>query len=469
MILQDDAGKPQKKQETRQWHVDVFEIDPFRMTNLSVYIMRSSQLHGSLGRLSRWTTLALTIFLLTCPLVVLQVQVAPGLSQQLPEGLKGRAPGCWQVSSEGRYRNSRGGISHGTLRLSGYCEVNMCGRNFQVHRLVAHAFLGVPPSEAAWEVNHIDGNCSNNRKDNLEWVTGSENVRHSYATNPSRGNAGSKRARPVMIRPLGSYNWTRFSSIKLAAQELGQLSATVRYRCHKNSQVDGYEYKLATFQQVELPGEEWRPMIDPKSGTLVGGRMVSSQGRIKSKAGRISLGSSREDGYLFTILRLGSKPRYELVHRLVAASFLGQPPTPEHTQINHKDGNRSNNAVENLEYVTPSENSAHRSANLKGCHPSCKAVLSRAYRTNEEWTHHPSGTNAAKTLGLYKSAVSVCARGLWKQTGGYEFRFSKPEPPAVETLPGEEWRDVDMDAHLQDREGRKRRHRERRQMKVQFR
>ena len=338
-----------------------------------------------------------------------------------------------------------------------------------MHRLVAHAFLGPPPSEAAWQVNHIDGNGSNNRIDNLEWATRSENVRHSYATNPSRGNCGSFRARPVMIRPLGACSWTRFSSIKLTAQELGRHSETVRYRCHRNSQVDGYEYKFAPLQQVDLPREEWRPMLDPRSGRRVDGRMISSLGRIKSKARRISLGCSREDGYLFTQIKVGSKfqRRTEYVHRLVAASFLGLPPSPEQSQVNHKDLNKSNNTVENLEYVTPAENMAHHFACLKGCQPSSKAVLSRAYGTNEEWTHHPSQRSAAETLGLNHRRVSDCARGLRKQTGGYECRFAEPAPDVVEILPGEEWRVVDLNAHLKDREGRKRRQRQRPHMKVQ--
>ena len=426
--------------------------------------MRSSQLHGGIRRVSRWTTLALTIFLLTCPFVVLQVQVAPGSSLQLPPGLKGSTPGCWQVSSEGRCRNSRGGISHGCLKPSGYCEVNIKGNTCQLHRLVAHAFLGPPPSESV-EVNHIDGNCSNNRIDNLEWATRSENVRHSYATNPSRGNAGPSSTRPVMIRPLGSCNWTRYSSIKVAAEALSQLYEAVRYRCHRNSQVDGYEYKFAPVQQVNLPGEEWRPMIDPRSGRLVSGRMVSSQGRIKSRGGRISFGHLRKDGYLVT--RPQPQSRDERVHRLVAASFLGLPPSPEHSQVNHMDGNKSNNAVENLEYVTPAENNAHCYANLRGRNPLSKAVLSRAYGTKEEWTKHPSGKSAAETLGLQKTSVSQCARGLQKQTGGFEFLFADPEPDVVEILPGEEWRDVDLDVHLEDKEGRKRRQRQRRHMKVQ--
>ena len=429
----------------------------------------SSHLHGGIRKVGRWTTLALMIFLLTCPLVILQVQVAPGSSLQLPpQGLKGRKPGCWQVSSLGRCRNSRGRISHGCLTLGGYCVVHICGSMFKVHRLIAHAFLGPPPSQAACEVNHIDGNYSNNRIDNLEWATRSENIRHSYATNPSRGNAGSSLARPVMIRHLGSDKWTNFSSITLAAEAMSQAYRTVHGRCHRKSQVDGYEYKFAPVQQVELPGEEWRPMIDPRSGRLVSGRMVSSQGRIRSQTGRTSLGSSREDGYLCTLTRLGSNSQYRfgLVHRLVAASFLGLPPSPEHSQINHKDGNKSNNAVENLEYVTPAQNMAHRFACQKGCNPSSKAVLSRAYGTNEEWTAHPSMTSAAETLGLHHQSVSACARGLQKQSGGHEFRLVEAEP-CVETLPGEVWRDVDLDAHFKDRERRKRRQRQRRHMKVQ--
>ena len=388
------------------------------------------------------------------------MQVAPGSSLQLPpEVLNGRTPGCWQVSSEGRCRNSRGGISHGCLEPSGYCEVQINGSMFKLHRLIAHAFLGPPPSQAAWQVNHIDGNCSNNRIDNLEWVTQSENTRHSYATNPSRGKSGPRRERPVMRRHLGSHKWTNFSSVKAAAESMSQPYETVRSRCCRNSQVDGYEYKFAPVQQVELPGEEWCPMIDPRSGRVVSGRMVSSQGRIKTKAGRLSCGTSREDGYFFAQIIVGSKlqRRMEYVHRLVAAAFLGLPPSPEHSQVNHMDGNKSNNAVENLEYVTPAENNAHRCANLKGCNPLSKEVLSRAYGTKEEWTHHPSLVSAARTLGLHKSSVSACARGMLKQTHGYEFRFAEPGPLVVETLHSEEWRDVDLEAHLLDRQRRQHR------------
>lgn len=52
-------------------------------------------------------------------------------------------------------------------------------RQLAVHRLVAMAFIGPPPTERH-EVNHIDGVPTNNRACNLEWVTKSENAKHAF-------------------------------------------------------------------------------------------------------------------------------------------------------------------------------------------------------------------------------------------------------------------------------------------------
>ena len=410
-----------------------------------------SMLPAQHAKRSKQKLLAL-ICLLTCPLVVLQVRVVP--CSKPPDCRRGSKSCGWQVSSEGRCRDSRGRISHGCLHPTGYHKVNINGSTFLVHRLIVHAFHGPPRHEAAVEVNHIDGNRSNNGKDNLEWVTSSQNSRHSYANLSRHFSIPSKR-RQALIRPIGSQEWTTYSSVKLASEATGQPHKTLYARCSRNSQVDGYEYSLAALQQAECPGEEWRPMKCPRTGLLVPGRAVSSSGRIKSKRGHIYFGTLRKDGYFRTQVKLELQHRNEFVHRLVAASFLGQPPSPEHTQINHKDGNKSNNARDNLEYVTPAENNAHRCANLKGPHPSSKAVLSRGYETNEEWTRHPSVTSAAKALALPRGSVSACARGVRKQTGGYEFRLEEPEPHVIATLPGEVWREVDLEAHLRDREKRR--------------
>ena len=82
-------------------------------------------------------------------------------------------------------------------------------------------------------------------------------------------------------------------------------------------------------------------------------RAVSSHRR-----GRVLKQGSTGTGYpQITLCIPGKKRARHLVHRLIAEAFLG--PCPEGHQVNHKDGDKSNNCVENLEYVTQSENIRH--------------------------------------------------------------------------------------------------------------
>ena len=360
---------------------------------------------------------------------------------------------CWQVSSHGRLCSTKGVVSHGHMRPSGYCVVNISGNLFSVHRVVALHFLEPPSDEQAWLVHHKDNNPSNNRVMNLEYVTRSQNALYSFA-NPARACGGPKASKPIMWRAVGSQSWTTLPSIKQAALHFGVCPQTVLKYCHASPH-RGYEFRFGKHDVEEIDGEKWQHMIHPKTGQEVPGRKVSSHGRLGFRDGRVSLGFCQNHGYLATHYYLNAARHAELVHRLVAAAFLGQPTDLTYTQVNHKDGNKCNNLVDNLEYTTPAQNVAHRRALAKYnvTETGRKPVESRKSGSNDAWTYHPSMASAGRTLGLNVGNIWACTKGRQRHVGGFEFRLAAHCAPVIH--PDEEWCDIDLALLLKDKHARR--------------
>lgn len=93
---------------------------------------------------------------------------------------------------------------------------------------------------------------------------------------------------------------------------------------------------------------------------------ISKCGKVlaDSKMGiKILNGYISNSGYHIVNLQLGSKKVARLVHRLIASTFL--PPITGKEIVNHKDGDKLNNNLENIEWSNPSENHLHRCRVLK--------------------------------------------------------------------------------------------------------
>ena len=361
--------------------------------------------------------------------------------------------GCWHVSSHGRVCNSKGVISNGTLRPDGYMAAGVFQQTWLVHRVVKIAFHGLPTIDDAWRVHHIDGDRANNRLENLEYVTHSENMHHSFSS-PSRRSSGPAQSKPVLWRPVGSISWRTSPSVTAAAWHLAMHKSTVSACCRKESAAKGYEFRYQDVRELVLPGEEWRPMVDPRSGISVAGRMVSSFGRITSRTGLISRGYQTSSGYFRTALLFNSHCRSStFVHRLAALAFLGPPPSIYQTFVNHKDLDKGNNAAENLEWVSPGENLAHfHAASTLGRGTTAKPLWSRLHGTDDKWKCHRSMKSAAHELCLDRTCISKCTRGVQRQTGGFEFQLAETPAETSFSLPGEEWRQINKRLLQRDRE-----------------
>ena len=160
--------------------------------------------------------------------------------------------------------------------------------------------------------------------------------------------------------------------------------------------IKGYEgfYKISNNGNV---------MSMPRNGTI--------------KATRILKQNTDKYGYKYVVLQKHGKLKTKKVHRLVAMHFLNNK--DHKREVNHIDGNKANNHIDNLEWVTTSENQLHSIYTLNHARKQVVQV-SKKGELIKTWE---SLTKAAKQLKISEGDISRCCNGKRITAGGYKWRF----------------------------------------------
>lgn len=172
--------------------------------------------------------------------------------------------------------------------------------------------------------------------------------------------------------------------------------------------------------------EEWKDIKGYE-----GRYQISSLGRVKSlpkdiknpngifKSKEKILKPNNVNGYYKVQLYENNIRKSFFIHRLVAEAFIKN--INNYSEVNHKDENKQNNKVENLEWCTSLYNANYGTRNEK-CIPKLKRWDKKVICINTGECFE-SIKKASEKYNLDSSSISKCCRGKLKTVGGYKWKY----------------------------------------------
>lgn len=152
---------------------------------------------------------------------------------------------------------------------------------------------------------------------------------------------------------------------------------------------------------------------------------ISDTGLVRRIDTKQTLSGCITSGYRSVKLTFNnSKQKRFYVHRLVAEHFINNPDPKNKTFVNHKDGNKLNNCIENLEWVSPRENNLHYYREIKEKTKEKKhfnkpiPVIQYDLQHNKI-AEYDSMSQAHKATGVSVVQIARCIHGEVEQANGF--------------------------------------------------
>lgn len=165
---------------------------------------------------------------------------------------------------------------------------------------------------------------------------------------------------------------------------------------------------------------------------------VSNLGNIRNKkTNKILKPAKDHSGYLIVNLSKNNKHKTKTIHRLVAKAFISN--NDNKSQVNHKNGIKTDNNVINLEWATASENLKHAYKNkLKKVNKWQKEfIANEGKKLSKKINQYNKEGNFIKKwnsirdiereLGISNVAITHCCKGQTKTSGGYIWKYEVKE------------------------------------------
>lgn len=151
---------------------------------------------------------------------------------------------------------------------------------------------------------------------------------------------------------------------------------------------------------------------------------ISNYGNCRRVGKRNLAPKIESNGYVRFHLSKNNKPITMLAHRAVALAFIDNP--YGYSAVNHKDENKTNNCVDNLEWCDMHYQNTYGIGAINRHKAKEKPVLQFS-KSGEFIKRFPSVTKAALELGLNVTSIHCVCKGIrrYKSTGGFIFRYAE--------------------------------------------